>query len=65
MLTHESTKNFANQLPDLIQELRNSIVLLEVLEFYLNFEDQPRPEVVEAQVASFLRSIDCTLEEFR
>ena len=65
MLTHESTKNFANQLPDLIQELRNSIVLLEILQFYLTFEDMPRPEAVEAQVSSFLRSIDCTLEEFR
>ena len=61
MLTHES----AGKLPDLIAELNSAIVLLEVLEFYLNFEDQPRPEVVEAQVASFLRSIDCTLEEFR
>ena len=58
-------KNFAGKLPDLIAELNSAIVLLEVLEFYLNFEDQPRPEVVEAQVASFLRSIDCTLEEFR
>ena len=65
MLTHESTKNFANQLPDLIQELRNSIVLLEILQFYLTFEDMPRPEVVEAQVSSFLRSIEATLEEFR
>ena len=65
MLTHESTKNFANQLPDLIQELRNSIVLLEILQFYLTFEDRPRPEVVEAQVSSFLRSIEATLEEFR
>ena len=65
MLTHKSTHDLSEKLPSLIQELNSAIVLLEILQFYLTFEDMPRPEVVESQVASFLRSIDCTLEEFR
>ena len=65
MLTHESTKNFAGKLPDLIAELNSAIVLLEILQFYLTFEDMPSPQYVEAQVSSFLRSIEATLEEFR